>query len=118
MLSAHGDLACRYGGEELTVVLPDASLEDARARLEHIRETIMVMPIHYREGELPGVTVSVGVAAASAETDASVLLSRADAALYQAKAKGRNQLVVAATDSASAGGPCKDAPIGASLSAE
>ncbi len=94
------DLSCRYGGEEFTVVLPGASLEDARTRIEDLRETLMRTPIHYREGLLPGVTVSAGLAAAVPEdTDASAVLSRADAALYQAKATGRNRVVVAGEDS-------------------
>jgi len=99
-----GDLSCRYGGDEFTVVLSGARLEDARARLEELRETVMQMPIRYCEGDLPRVTVSAGLAAAlPEETDASALLRRADAALYQAKATGRNRVVVAADSSAGGG---------------
>ena len=48
----------------------------------------------YRGGELPAITVSIGVTAAeAAETDATTLLNRADAALYQAKAQGRDHMV-------------------------
>lgn len=91
-----GDLACRYGGEELTVVLPGSSLEDARTRLDAIRQAIMHLCLPYKNGVLPPITVSIGVAvAAVGETDATTLLSRADAALYQAKTQGRNRVVVA-----------------------
>ena len=93
----NSDLACRYGGEELTIILPGASLEDARARVESLRQMVMRTPVRYRDGELPRVTVSAGLAAAmQPQTDAASLLSRADAALYLAKAQGRNRVVVAA----------------------
>ncbi len=89
-----GDIACRYGGEELVLILPGAALDDARARLDKLRETLMGLHITYRGGELPAITVSIGLAAAEPEeTDAAALLSRVDAALYQAKARGRNCIV-------------------------
>jgi diguanylate cyclase (GGDEF)-like protein len=91
-----GDLACRYGGEELTLVLPGASLEDAHTRLDDLRKAVMDMRIRYRGGDLPAVTVSVGLAALGAEADAGAVLSRADVALYRAKTAGRNRVVVAA----------------------
>ncbi len=91
-----GDLACRYGGEELTLILPGASLKDAHARLEALREAVALLPVRHRDGNLPPVTVSVGLAAAAPhETDAAALLGRADAALYLAKAGGRNRVALA-----------------------
>ena len=55
----------------------------------------MQLHLRYRDGELPTITVSIGVAAAESEaTDAMALLIRADAALYQAKERGRNRVVV------------------------
>jgi diguanylate cyclase (GGDEF)-like protein len=91
-----GDLACRYGGEELTVVLPGSSLADARTRLDALRQAIMQLHLPHPGGALPAITVSIGVAlAAVEETDAATLLGRADAALYQAKAQGRNRVVAA-----------------------
>ena len=88
------DMACRYGGEELTVVMPGSSLDDAWTRLDTLRQTIRQLHLRYRDGELPAITVSIGVTAAAAgETDATALLGRADAALYQAKERGRNRVV-------------------------
>ena len=90
-----GDLPCRYGGEELTLILHGSTLEDARLRLDTLRRGIRQLHLLYRESELPAITVSIGVAeAGSEETDATALLGRADAALYQAKARGRNRVVV------------------------
>lgn len=92
-----GDLACRYGGEELTLILHGSTLEDAQLRLDSLRRAIRQTRMAYRGGELPAITVSIGVVMAveAAEMDATTLLSRADAALYQAKAQGRNRVVAA-----------------------
>ena len=91
-----GDLPCRYGGEELTLILHGSTLEDAQLRLDSLRRAIRQTRMFYRGGELPAITVSIGVAAAeAAETDATALLNRADAALYQAKTQGRNRVVAA-----------------------
>jgi diguanylate cyclase (GGDEF)-like protein/PAS domain S-box-containing protein len=91
-----GDIACRYGGEELTVILPGAALEQARLRLDHLRRAVMDLHLPYRGDVLPAITISIGLAEAQPdETDAAALLARADAALYQAKEQGRNRVVVA-----------------------
>ena len=91
-----GDLVCRYGGEELTLILPGAGLDAARARLDGLRQTIMQTRVLYQGGDLPTLTVSIGVTVAGAqETDAAALLARADAALYRAKEAGRNRVVAA-----------------------
>lgn len=90
------DLACRYGGEELTIVLPGASLEDAEVRLDYLRTAIRQLRVQYQDGDLPAITVSIGVATlGEQQLDAAALLARADAALYRAKAEGRNRVVVA-----------------------
>jgi len=90
------DIACRYGGEELTLILPGSSLADAEARLENLRQAIQQQRTPYRDTDLPVITVSTGLAAMRREdTDATALLARADAAPYQAKAQGRNRIVVA-----------------------
>ena len=92
------DIACRYGGEELTVILPGSTLDDARIRLDSLRRAIMQLRVIYQDGDLPAITVSIGVATSGEqEVEAITLLARADAALYQAKEGGRNR-VIAATE--------------------
>lgn len=90
------DVACRYGGEEFTVVMPGSTLDDARTRLDTLRQILQQLRVLYRDRELPIITISVGVATTErADINASTLLEWADAALYQAKKQGRNRLVVA-----------------------
>ncbi|MBO9998874.1 MAG: PAS domain S-box protein [Cyanobacteria bacterium SID2] len=90
------DIACRYGGEEMTLVLPECSLVDARARAEAIREGISQLRIHYQGKMLDVLTASLGVACFPQHgVTGQVLLQAADTALYRAKAEGRNRVVVA-----------------------
>jgi diguanylate cyclase (GGDEF)-like protein len=90
-----GDVAVRYGGEELLAVLPGADLTDATAIAEQLR--IAVGQIDYSDiGQLI-VTVSIGVAAV--RTTLQEAVGHADGALYRAKKAGRNR-VVGATDTA------------------
>jgi diguanylate cyclase (GGDEF)-like protein len=90
------DVGCRYGGEELLVIMPDSTIEDAQARLTDICEMIRAMKIRYREGTLPNVTVSAGIAGSGdGQVDETALLRAADDALYAAKAGGRDRIVVA-----------------------
>ncbi|MEE1921783.1 diguanylate cyclase [Pseudomonas sp. 148P] len=88
--SRTGDLACRAGGEEFILLLPDTSLAEASAIAERIRATIEASAV-------PGVgsiTLSVGVACREAEADsASEVLKRADDNLYRAKESGRNRVI-------------------------
>jgi two-component system cell cycle response regulator len=89
------DLACRFGGEEFVVVMPDTKLEDAHRIAERLRRHIAGSPFHLAGLDEPlTVTISVGVAATQGESDApDALLKRADEAVYEAKAAGRNQVV-------------------------
>ena len=82
----------RYGGEEFAVVLPDAELADELA--ERLRACIAQQPVPTRTGPLD-ITVSIGLATLRPEdTDTEALLARADRALYQAKAGGRDRVHV------------------------
>lgn len=91
-LRRSGDLAARYGGEEFVVILPDTDLAGAREVAETIRVGVQSRAIDHEDAPLGVVTVSVGICAAvptSAE-GGSDLVAQADAALYRAKAAGRN----------------------------
>jgi diguanylate cyclase (GGDEF)-like protein len=90
------DLACRYGGEEFCVILPECSLRQATIRADEIRAQLKELHMA-RAVEIPGeLTVSIGVAAFEETTDQGNLLLRfADDALYQAKRGGRDRVVVA-----------------------
>ncbi|HZT72520.1 MAG TPA: GGDEF domain-containing response regulator [Terriglobales bacterium] len=87
------DLACRYGGEEFLVLLPDTDAETLRQRAEEIRAGVERIRIEHDGIALEGVSLSVGVAAfPGAGGTAAQLLRVADQALYAAKAAGRNQV--------------------------
>jgi diguanylate cyclase (GGDEF)-like protein len=84
------DIVCRYGGEEFTVLLPGASLEDARERAESIRSGIHDLP-----GTEQLLAASLGVALYPLHGGSPAdLLRAADAALYRAKAGGRDRVEV------------------------
>jgi diguanylate cyclase (GGDEF)-like protein len=88
------DVACRYGGEELAILMPDCSLEAALAKAELIRLSISGMS---KDGRLPHVSASFGIACTPETTvRAEDLLPAADAALYVAKQQGRDRVVAAA----------------------
>jgi len=96
------DLAARYGGEELTVILPDTDLAGAVEVAEAVRAAVKALSIpHARNGSATaGVTVSVGVATALSSAGASIqmpagLLQAADTALYKAKSNGRDRVETA-----------------------
>src|ERR1700726_963731 len=97
------DTAARFGGDELAVLMPDATAAEAATLAERIREVIAAAPFALNAHIERSLTVSVGVAAVAPgrhETDmkalADRLLADADAALYRAKALGRNRVQVGA----------------------
>ena len=92
------DLACRFGGEEFVVVMPDTDGQIAERVAERIRAEIAGRPFPVgRDGRSIEVTVSVGVAAMLPARDrVADLLKRADTALYEAKSGGRNRVVAKA----------------------
>ena len=90
------DLACRYGGEEFVILMPETTHEMAALVSERIRETICFDGMHGQDtSETLFVTMSFGVSCIEFENDDSheKLLKRADLALYSAKREGRNRVV-------------------------
>jgi len=88
------DIACRYGGEEVVLVLPDSSLTDASQRVEQIRALIEKLDIRHGGQLMATMTMSAGVAAASEHgSTMEELIRAADDALYAAKHAGRNCIV-------------------------
>jgi len=92
------DLPCRFGGEEFVVVMPGAPLAAAERVAERIRSHVAGSPFRVAGGrELLTVTISIGVAATIGEGDTpEALLKRADEAVYEAKAAGRNKVIARA----------------------
>jgi diguanylate cyclase (GGDEF)-like protein/PAS domain S-box-containing protein len=90
------DIACRYGGEEFVVILPEASPDMARSRAQELWQGVQGLQVNLRGDLLRGVTTSIGVAAfpAHGRTAADVLRA-ADAAMYAAKRLGRDRVEVA-----------------------
>jgi len=90
------DVACRYGGEEFTLILPEASLEVTRQRAEHLRGDIKHLHAQYHDQPLGAVALSLGVAVFPDHgSTGEAVLKAADAALYRAKREGRDRVVVA-----------------------
>jgi two-component system cell cycle response regulator len=89
------DLACRYGGEEFVVVMPDTDMAVAAAVAERVRRGIATEPFPIDNGKSAvQVTISIGLAGLTKPTDtAGDILKRADQALYRAKRDGRNRVV-------------------------
>ena len=92
------DLACRYGGEEFVLVMPETDMAVATMVAERLRRRIATEPFVIQQGARSlEVTISIGIAALAAPTDtAAAILKRADEALYRAKRDGRNRVVPAA----------------------
>lgn len=90
------DVACRYGGEEFIMILPECNLQQAMRRAEQIRVRLQQRPMEYQGVTQKTITVSIGVAAFDETTDRIERLLRcADEALYEAKRAGRDRVVAA-----------------------
>ena len=87
------DLACRLGGEEFLLIMPDASLKRAYQVGERFRACIASEPFTGTNGEKVRITASVGISTLESDADTpEMILKRADLALYAAKRRGRNRV--------------------------
>ena len=90
------DVACRYGGDEFTIVLPEATVAEAWTRAEQLREALRSMNLQYEGQSLGPVTISIGVAAYPDHAErGDRLLMATDAASYAAKSEGGNRIMMA-----------------------
>jgi diguanylate cyclase (GGDEF)-like protein len=98
------DIACRFGGEEFILILPETALEVAAKRAEHFREELKHASIQHLNRDFGNVTVSLGVAAYPDHgQDVQTVMRKADEALYNAKNGGRNRVEIATYENNSAG---------------
>lgn len=91
-----GDLSARYGGEEFLIILSQADAEQACELAERLRNDIEALKLEHEKSQYGVVTISIGVATGDPTEYSSIgeLLKSADTALYQAKAEGRNRVVL------------------------
>ncbi|MBO9402102.1 diguanylate cyclase [Shimia sp. R9_3] len=88
---SEGATPCRFGGEEFSVLLPNVSAEEAYGVADELRRAVEETTVRYGAGELPPVTISIGVASFSNHGPLlQDIINAADRALYQAKKDGRN----------------------------
>jgi diguanylate cyclase (GGDEF)-like protein len=89
------DIACRYGGEEFVLILPEANLDITTQRAEKLREGVKYLNVTDHGQSLGAITLSLGVAIYPDHgADGTDLLRAADAALYRAKREQRDRVVV------------------------
>lgn len=91
-----GDVICRFGGEEFTIIAPGTTAVTLAARVDAVRQGISELIVQQGGRTLGATTMSFGIATweDNMERDGSTLMKAADAALYQAKRDGRNRVAV------------------------
>ena len=90
-----GDLACRYGGEEFSIIIAEVDADGAYKCVESIRDAIKHLSLHHRGQTLGAITISAGIASFPVHGDnPDDLIHAADKALYRAKKDGRDRIVV------------------------
>jgi diguanylate cyclase (GGDEF)-like protein len=95
------DVACRYGGEEFVLILPESSPEEALRRANQIREAFHRLGLSHHGKALGSVSVSIGIAAYPDHgLERDVIVRSADAALYRAKHEGRDRALIAPSERA------------------
>lgn len=94
------DIICRYGGEEITIILSETTLAIAVSRLDSVRQALTCLRVRHQVQELPPISVSIGLASMEPiDLTPDTVLARADVALYRAKLNGRNRIEVNTGDS-------------------
>jgi diguanylate cyclase (GGDEF)-like protein len=102
--SRDADCPARYGGEELSLILPHTDLDGAHAIAERIRASVESLRVARTDGRgVLRITASLGVAT-STDGDKQALIADADSALYEAKRSGKNRTISAAARAAEAPG--------------
>lgn len=97
------DVACRCGGEEFAVILPESVAQDAALRAEGLRQKLSVLKLQHRNVSLGPISISIGVAAFPEHcSTAEDLLKIADQCLYKSKTNGRDRVTVASGSTAAA----------------
>lgn len=86
------DALFRYGGEEFLFCLPNTDIQSGSKLLNRLRVDLHNSPINVRENEIVSISISMGITQMHAETPVDQTIDRADAALYEAKKGGRNQI--------------------------
>uniref|UniRef100_A0A931D6K5 diguanylate cyclase n=2 Tax=Pseudomonas chaetocerotis TaxID=2758695 RepID=A0A931D6K5_9PSED len=88
------DLVARYGGEEFVFLAPSTGLDGAQSMAEKLVEAVAALELPHEHSPLDHISISIGVASmrSDAASPPQSLLQRADAALYRAKAQGRNRV--------------------------
>lgn len=88
------DFVARYGGEEFVLVMPETDAEQAKTVLDKMRAAIAKTPFRFKDSPVT-ITMSFGIVQFRGEDSVESAFARADKALYEAKANGRNQCVIA-----------------------
>jgi diguanylate cyclase (GGDEF)-like protein len=100
------DVPCRFGGEEFVAILPGTTAQAAAHKAEQVRARIEALVVRYLDGNLPRITISIGVATFPQSGDnPQAVMKAADEALYRAKDGGRNQIQLSAAVAASSSAP-------------
>ncbi|MBQ6516823.1 diguanylate cyclase [bacterium] len=88
------DYVCRYGGEEMAIILPNTGIEETLKNAERIRKAVEETPFKLSLNQEGQVTISLGISSYNGDEEtAQDIIKRADNALYKAKENGRNQVV-------------------------
>ena len=89
------DIACRFGGEEFILILPEMTLDKVKERAEDLRSKAQALVLTHKDKPLGPITISLGVAVFPVNgATAEALIKSADKAMYRAKESGKNRVVV------------------------